>query len=76
RSQISGFTSNESNKKGIGEKHIPIIIVGTRICYGSVCISETGAEKAGVAKNNRCNLAEEPTESLTVEENNHAQMEL
>uniref|UniRef100_K4AU73 Uncharacterized protein n=1 Tax=Solanum lycopersicum TaxID=4081 RepID=K4AU73_SOLLC len=70
------FAKMRANKKGIGEKHVPIIIVGTRICYGSVCISETGDEKPGVAKNNRCNLAEEPRKSLTVEENNHAQMEL
>ncbi|XP_010322496.1 uncharacterized protein At1g51745 [Solanum lycopersicum] len=43
---------------------------------GSVCISETGDEQPGVAKKSRCNLAEEPTVFLTVEENNHAQMEL
>ncbi|KAH0666873.1 hypothetical protein KY285_028079 [Solanum tuberosum] len=43
---------------------------------GSVCISEMGEEQPGVSKKSRCDLAEEPTESLTVEENNHAQMEL
>ncbi|CAN4100635.1 unnamed protein product [Withania somnifera] len=43
---------------------------------GSVCISETGEEQPGVARKNRCSLAEEPAESLTVEENSHAQMEL
>ncbi|KAJ8563356.1 hypothetical protein K7X08_031808 [Anisodus acutangulus] len=43
---------------------------------GSVCISEIGEEQPGVAKKIRCNLAEEPTETLTVEECNHAQMEL
>ncbi|XP_060171550.1 uncharacterized protein At1g51745-like isoform X1 [Lycium barbarum] len=43
---------------------------------GSVSISEMGEEHPGVAKKSRCNLAEEPTESLTVEESNHAQMEL
>ncbi|PHU15645.1 hypothetical protein BC332_16850 [Capsicum chinense] len=42
---------------------------------GSVCISETGEEQPGVAKKSRCNLAD-PTESLTIEESNHAQMEL
>ncbi|XP_055830431.1 uncharacterized protein At1g51745-like [Solanum dulcamara] len=43
---------------------------------GSVCISETGEGQPGVAKKSRGNLAEEPTESLTVEESNHAQMEI
>ncbi|KAF3640494.1 putative anaphase-promoting complex subunit cdc20-like [Capsicum annuum] len=42
---------------------------------GSVCISEMGEEQPGVAKKSRCNLAD-PTESLTIEESNHAQMEL
>ncbi|CAN4099178.1 unnamed protein product [Withania somnifera] len=41
----------------------------------SVCISETGEQQPGVARKNTCCLAEEPTESLTVEEGNHAQME-
>ncbi|MCD9645578.1 hypothetical protein HAX54_034594 [Datura stramonium] len=43
---------------------------------GSVCISEIGEEQPRVAKKSRCNLAEEPTESLTVEQSDHAQKDL
>ena len=39
---------------------------------GFVCISETGAKQPGVTKKSKCNLAEKPTKSLTVDENIHA----